>query len=161
MKITTRLHHGDCQSVSRVLARIGDKWSVLVIMMLSERPLRFNELRRIIDGISQRMLTLTLRGLERDGIVMRHLTPIIPPRVDYQLTDLGRSLCEPVIALGAWARQHGAEIERAQMLFDRAQGAKPPLVAKPLTIAKPSPAAKPSPVASTRRSQPLRIPDSG
>lgn len=110
---------GDCQKVSRVLARIGDKWSVLVIMMLSERPLRFSELRRTIAGISQRMLTLTLRGLERDGLVQRHLTPIIPPRVDYRLTELGRSLREPVMALGAWAKEHGQEIERAQMLFDR------------------------------------------
>ncbi len=114
---------GDCQNVARVLARIGDKWSVLVIMMLAERPLRFNELRRVIGGISQRMLTLTLRGLERDGLVTRHLTPIIPPRVDYQLTELGRSLCEPVSALGAWAQRHGAAIERAQMLFDRKSAA--------------------------------------
>jgi DNA-binding HxlR family transcriptional regulator len=114
------IHSGGCQGVARVLSRIGDKWSVLVIMMLSEKPLRFNELRRRIEGISQRMLTLTLRGLERDGLVTRQLTPIIPPRVDYQLTDLGRSLCEPVIALGAWARQHGMEIERAQVRFDRA-----------------------------------------
>lgn len=65
------------------------------------------------------MLTLTLRGLERDGLVQRHLTPIIPPRVDYRLTELGRSLREPVMALGAWAKEHGQEIERAQMLFDR------------------------------------------
>jgi DNA-binding HxlR family transcriptional regulator len=113
------IHSGGCQGVARVLARIGDKWSVLVIMMLAEKPLRFNEMRRLIAGISQRMLTLTLRGLERDGLVTRHLTPIIPPRVDYQLTELGRSLCEPVVALGAWARQHGAEIERAQSLFDQ------------------------------------------
>jgi len=116
-------HSGDCQGVARVLARIGDKWSVLVIMMLSEKPLRFNEMRRLIPGISQRMLTLTLRALERDGLVTRHLTPIIPPRVDYQLTDLGRSLCEPVVALGDWARQHGAEMERAQNLFDRCKAA--------------------------------------
>jgi DNA-binding HxlR family transcriptional regulator len=115
------IHSADCQGVARVLARIGDKWSVLVIMMLSEKPLRFNEMRRLIGGISQRMLTLTLRGLERDGLVTRHLTPIIPPRVDYQLTGLGRSLCEPVLALGAWARQHGQEIELAQTLFDRAK----------------------------------------
>ena len=110
---------GDCQNVARVLSRIGDKWSVLVIMMLAERPLRFNELRRVIGGVSQRMLTVTLRGLERDGLVTRHLTPIIPPRVDYQLTELGRSLCEPVIALGAWAQRHGAAIESAQRRFDR------------------------------------------
>jgi DNA-binding HxlR family transcriptional regulator len=109
-----------------VLSRIGDKWSVLVIMMLAERPLRFNELRRTIGGISQRMLTLTLRGLERDGLVTRQLTPIIPPRVDYQLTALGRSLREPVVALGAWAKQHGEEIARAQLLFDRGNSETPP-----------------------------------
>jgi DNA-binding HxlR family transcriptional regulator len=113
-----KFESSDCQSMARVLSRIGDKWSVLVIMVLAEKPLRFNELRRIIESISQRMLTLTLRGLERDGLVTRHLTPVIPPRVDYQLTDLGRSLCVPVIALGAWVRQHGAEIERAQLHFD-------------------------------------------
>jgi len=118
-------HTGDCQSVARVLSRIGDKWSVLVIMMLAERPLRFNELRRTIGGISQRMLTLTLRGLERDGLVTRQLTPIIPPRVDYQLTALGRSLREPVVALGAWAKQHGEEIARAQLLFDRGNSETP------------------------------------
>ena len=104
--------------MARVLNRIGDKWSVLVIMLLSERPLRFNEMRRIIDGISQRMLTLTLRGLERDGLVTRKLTPIIPPRVDYQLTELGRSLCEPVLALGGWAKDNGNAIEAAQHRFD-------------------------------------------
>jgi DNA-binding HxlR family transcriptional regulator len=120
----TGIHSGDCQNVARVLARIGDKWSVLVIMMLAEKPQRFNELRRIIAGISQRMLTLTLRGLERDGLVTRHLTPVIPPRVDYQLTALGRSLCEPVIALGEWAQRHGPEIDRARQLFDRGLAAK-------------------------------------
>jgi DNA-binding HxlR family transcriptional regulator len=123
VKTTGQFHSGDCRNVARVLARIGDKWSVLVIMMLAEKPLRFNELRRLIETISQRMLTLTLRGLERDGLVIRQLTPIIPPRVDYRLTGLGRSLCEPVIALGAWAKQHRAEIERAQAVFDRKQGA--------------------------------------
>ena len=122
---TLALHSGDCQGVARVLSRIGDKWSVLVIMMLAEKPLRFNELRRTVGGISQRMLTLTLRGLERDGLVTRQLTPIIPPRVDYQLTLLGRSLCEPVIALGAWAKQHAGEIARAQSRFDRGNLEKP------------------------------------
>jgi DNA-binding HxlR family transcriptional regulator len=128
-------HSGDCQNVARVLSRIGDKWSVLVIMMLADKPLRFNELRRVIATISQRMLTLTLRGLERDGLVMRHLTPIIPPRVDYQLTALGRSLCEPVVALGAWAQKHGAEIERAQILFDRKKAAQSPAVTPERTAA--------------------------
>jgi DNA-binding HxlR family transcriptional regulator len=135
-------HSGDCQNVSRVLARIGDKWSVLVIMMLSEQPLRFNELRRGISGISQRMLTLTLRGLERDGLVSRHLTPVIPPRVDYQLTALGRSLREPVIALGAWAKLHAKEIERAQLSFDRETAAKS--VSSHSTSASAPPARRPS-----------------
>jgi DNA-binding HxlR family transcriptional regulator len=105
--------------MARVLARIGDKWSVLVIILLGEQPLRFNEMRRIIDGISQRMLTLTLRGLERDGLVTRHLTPTIPPTVDYRLTDLGRSLCKPVLALGSWAKEHAGEIEQARTRFDK------------------------------------------
>jgi DNA-binding HxlR family transcriptional regulator len=118
---SNKLHSGDCQSITRVLARIGDKWSVLVIMLLAEKPLRFNEMRRTIDGISQRMLTRTLRGLERDGLLMRHLTPIIPPRVDYRLTALGRSLRVPVIALGRWATQHGKNIEQAQQRFDLAK----------------------------------------
>src|ERR1700756_5737291 len=90
-------HEGsDCRAVASVLARVGDKWSVFVIMMLDEGPKRFNELKRMIGGISQRMLTLTLRGLERDGLVTRTVFPTIPPRVDYELTTLGRSLWEPV-----------------------------------------------------------------
>jgi DNA-binding HxlR family transcriptional regulator len=111
----------DCRRVSRVLARVGDKWSVLIIMSLGERSMRFNELRRAIEGISQRMLTLTLRGLERDGLVSRHVTPSIPPRVDYHLTELGRSLSAPVRALGGWAQVHSEEIEAAQEKFERAR----------------------------------------
>jgi DNA-binding HxlR family transcriptional regulator len=80
-------------------------------------------LRRLIGDVSQRMLTLSLRGLERDGLVTRHLTPVIPPRVDYRIIELGRSVSTPVVALGAWARRHGAEIERAQVLFDRKKAA--------------------------------------
>jgi DNA-binding HxlR family transcriptional regulator len=82
----------DCRGAASILARVGDKWSVLVIMMLSDGPRRFNEIKRMIGGISQRMLTLTLRGLERDGLVTRTVFPTIPPRVDYELTDLGRGL---------------------------------------------------------------------
>jgi DNA-binding HxlR family transcriptional regulator len=108
----------DCQGVASVLARVGDKWSVLVIMMLGQGPRRFNELKRMIGGISQRMLTLTLRGLERDGLVTRTVFPTIPPRVDYELTALGRGLWEPVEALGLWARDHQAEIETARGRFD-------------------------------------------
>src|SRR5215467_2633907 len=93
----------DCRAVSEVLERVGDKWSVLVVVMLGDGPKRFNELRRAIATISQRMLTLTLRGLERDGLVSRTVFPTIPPRVDYELTELGGSLLEPVAALGNWA----------------------------------------------------------
>lgn len=109
----------DCRSVAPVLARVGDKWSVLIVRLLGNGPRRFNELKREIDGISQRMLTLTLRGLERDGLVSRTVTPSIPPRVDYELTDLGRSLWDPVEALGRWAFTHRGDIRKAQEIFDR------------------------------------------
>jgi DNA-binding HxlR family transcriptional regulator len=109
---------GDCRGVASVLARVGDKWSVFVIMMLGDGPRRFSEIKRMIDGISQRMLTLTLRGLERDGLVTRTVFPTIPPRVDYELTDLGRGLSEPVVALGKWAMDHRTEIEDARTRFD-------------------------------------------
>ena len=108
-----------CQRVAPVLARIGDKWSVLIVMILSEGPRRFNELKRLVDGISQRMLTLTLRGLERDGLVTRTVFPTIPPRVDYALTDLGRSLCVPVSALGRWAHENGEAMASSREAFDR------------------------------------------
>ena len=112
---------GSCRAVASVLARVGDKWSVPVIMMLIDGPVRFNELKRKIGGISQRMLTLTLRGLERDGLVTRTIFPTIPPRVDYELTGLGRSLLEPVDALGTWARQNRQKIQQARIQFDAAQ----------------------------------------
>ncbi|WGS23619.1 MULTISPECIES: helix-turn-helix domain-containing protein [unclassified Bradyrhizobium] len=114
--------HSDCRAVASVLARIGDKWSVFVIMMLIDGPRRFNELKRMINGISQRMLTLTLRGLERDGLVTRTIFPTIPPRVDYELTDLGRGLAEPIKALGEWAFAHLPEIEGARTQFDARNG---------------------------------------
>jgi DNA-binding HxlR family transcriptional regulator len=108
----------DCRAVGSVLARVGDKWSVFVVMMLINGPMRFNELKRMIGGISQRMLTLTLRGLERDGLVTRTVFPTIPPRVDYELTDLGRGLAEPVKALGQWAFEHQPQIQGARNKFD-------------------------------------------
>ncbi len=89
----------DCRAISQVLARVGDKWTVLVVSNLGDGPKRFNELRKALGSISQRMLTLTLRGLERDGLVTRTAYPTIPPRVDYELTKLGRSLLEPVNGL--------------------------------------------------------------
>jgi DNA-binding HxlR family transcriptional regulator len=110
---------GDCRRVASILARVGDKWSVFVIMMLGDGPKRFNEIKRMVGGISQRMLTLTLRGLERDGLVTRTVFPTIPPRVDYELTELGRGLRQPVEALGRWAIEHRTEIEDARAQFDR------------------------------------------
>lgn len=109
---------GHCATASAVLSRIGDKWSVLIVMLLGEGPRRFNELKRLIGGISQRMLTLTLRGLERDGLVTRTQFPTIPPRVDYELTPLGHSLRDPVRALGAWAFQNSHTIAAAREAFD-------------------------------------------
>jgi DNA-binding HxlR family transcriptional regulator len=108
----------DCRAVSEVLARVGDKWSVLVVTRLGGGPLRFNELRRSIGGISQRMLTLTLRGLERDGLITRTVFPTVPPRVEYALTALGRDLLQPVSALGDWALRNQAKIARARDQFD-------------------------------------------
>lgn len=110
----------NCSRVSEVLQRVGDKWSVLVIMMLGEEPLRFNELKRRIGGVSQRMLTLTLKTLERDGLVLRTVHPTVPPRVEYRLTELGRSLSQPIEALGQWAQRNIANIDRARQAFDEA-----------------------------------------
>lgn len=110
----------DCRKVSQVLARIGDKWTVLIIRALGDGPRRFNELKRLVGGISQRMLTLTLKGLERDGMVTRVVTPSIPPRVDYELTDLGHSLLVPVGALGEWALANAPRIAAARARFDHA-----------------------------------------
>jgi len=110
----------DCRRVSQLLARLGDKWTVLIVQSLGAGPRRFNELKRLIGGISQRMLTLTLKTLERDGLVTRTVTPSIPPRVDYELTDLGHSLREPIAALGDWALTNMTRIDAARERFDRA-----------------------------------------
>lgn len=109
----------DCRAVGSVLALVGDKWSVLIIVTLGRGPLRFNEIKRMIGGISQRMLTLTLRGLERDGLVTRTQFPTIPPRVDYELTELGRSLWQVVEPLGVWAHSHIDVMKTARETFDR------------------------------------------
>ena len=108
----------DCRAVSEVLARVGDKWTVLVVWTLGNGSKRFNELRKALGSISQRMLTLTLRALERDGLVTRTVFPTIPPRVDYELTELGRSLLDPVSELGSWARKNRPAIENARHRFD-------------------------------------------
>jgi DNA-binding HxlR family transcriptional regulator len=110
----------DCRAVSEVLARVGDKWTILVVSELGNGPKRFNEIRRALGSISQRMLTLTLRGLERDGLVTRTVFPTIPPKVEYELTRLGRSLLEPVSGIGLWARQNRSAIQDARKRFDAA-----------------------------------------
>jgi DNA-binding HxlR family transcriptional regulator len=107
-----------CRTISTLLSRIGDKWTVLVVGTLGEGSKRFNELRREIPSVSQRMLTLTLRNLERDGLVNRTVTPSIPPRVDYELTGLGHSLLEPIMALSQWAIGNIEAIHAAQARFD-------------------------------------------
>jgi DNA-binding HxlR family transcriptional regulator len=108
----------DCRAVSAVLSRVGDKWTVLVVSTLGGGPKRFNELRKALGSISQRMLTLTLRGLERDGLVTRTVYPTIPPRVDYELTKLGRSLLDPVTELELWARRNRVAMDAARSRFD-------------------------------------------
>ncbi|WP_216094862.1 winged helix-turn-helix transcriptional regulator [Sphingobium phenoxybenzoativorans] len=119
MTNSSTVHHtSECVRVSEVLARVGDKWSIQVIATLGEGPRRFSELKRGIDGVSQRMLTLTLRGLERDGLITRKVTPSIPPRVDYALTDVGKSLLEPVKALGDWAIANRTTVDAARSIYD-------------------------------------------
>ena len=110
-----------CRTISTLLSRIGDKWTVLVVQTLAGGPRRFNELRREIPSVSQRMLTLTLRNLERDGLVSRTVTPIIPPRVDYELTKLGHSLQKPICGLASWATDNSDAIHQAQAKFDAAR----------------------------------------
>lgn len=107
-----------CQTIAGLLQRIGDKWSVLVVQTLADGSMRFNEIRRAIPSVSQRMLTLTLRNLERDGLVDRTVTPTIPPRVDYELTELGRSLQKPICGLVQWSMDHVGEIHAAQRRYD-------------------------------------------
>src|SRR5205807_2820584 len=118
-----------CRAVSDVLARVGDKWSVLVVTKLGGGPLRFNELRRMIEGISQRMLTLTLKGLERDGLITRTVYPTIPPRVDYQLTKLGRGLLVPITGLANWAGENRQKIQDAREKYDARYSKDRPLAA--------------------------------
>jgi DNA-binding HxlR family transcriptional regulator len=119
--------HAECRMVSEMLARIGDKWTVLVVELLcaGRGPVRFNEIRRSIHGISQRMLTLTLRGLERDGLVTRTIHPTIPPRVDYELTPLGQSLRVPLVAVAGWVRANRNSIDEARKVFDATSMASP------------------------------------
>ena len=108
-----------CLAAREVLNRVGDKWSVQIVGLLGEGPLRFSELRRSIEGISQRMLTLTLRGLERDGLISRTVFAEIPPRVEYELTKLGNTLLVPISGLAEWAADHRTSIQEAREVFDR------------------------------------------
>lgn len=120
-----------CSKISAVLSRIGDRWSTLILYRLSNNTVRFNTLKREL-GISQRMLSLTLRDLERDGLIARHAYPTVPPRVEYDLTPLGQSLRAPIAALGEWALANLAAIDAARARFDAAQapGDPKPLVAE-------------------------------
>lgn len=111
--------HSACTQLGRILNNIGDKWTIMVIGALSGGPVRFNELRRTIGGVSQRMLTLTLRTLERDGLLTRTVYPTVPPRVEYELTRLGRTLIEPLRALSEWAVTYQAELAWAQAKYDQ------------------------------------------
>jgi DNA-binding HxlR family transcriptional regulator len=108
----------DCRRVIPVLARVGDKWTVLVIAVLRNGPCRFNELKRSIDGISQQMLTRTLKMLERDGMVIRTAFATRPPQVQYELSELGKSLSVPVLALGKWAYDNLTAIDDARNNYD-------------------------------------------
>lgn len=117
--LPARSHDIDgCAPARDVISRVGEKWSMLVIILLGDGPLRFNELQRAIAGVSQRMLSLTLKHLERDGLVSRTVAPSATPRVDYQLTTLGRSLSVPVRHLGQWAIENHLQIEQARSCFD-------------------------------------------
>lgn len=114
----TKGFDSDCPATREILTLVGDKWSVLVVVALSEGPVRFNELKRSLEGISQRVLTHTLRSLERDGLVSRRVFPTKPPSVEYQLTALGRTLLEPVSALAIWAQSKRKAIQRARAAFE-------------------------------------------
>jgi DNA-binding HxlR family transcriptional regulator len=115
----------ECVAVREVLNRVGDKWSILVVDLLAEAPMRFSELRRSIEGISQRMLTLSLRALERDGVVTRTVFPTVPPSVEYSLTPLGRTLLLSVCGLATWARNNREKIQTARERFDARAKPKP------------------------------------
>lgn len=115
------VNQDECQRISGVLSRIGDKWTVQIIMTLQERPHRFNDIKRAVEGISQQMLTRTLKNLTRDGMISRTEHPTVPPQVEYALTDLGRSLSKPVVALGLWARANLSQIAEKRARYDEAQ----------------------------------------
>ena len=120
MKLGNIHETNNCRAVADVLSRIGDKWTVYIVSLLSNGPMRFSEIRRAVSAISQRMLSLTLRGLERDGLVTRTVTPSIPPRVDYELTAIGHTLIGPLKTVGAWAMDNRDYVEGSRAKFDLA-----------------------------------------
>jgi DNA-binding HxlR family transcriptional regulator len=109
----------ECRALADILARIGDKWTVMVVGVLSQGPLRYSQIFKLVEGVSQRMLTLTLKSLERDGLVTRTVYPTNPPRVDYELTERGKTLIVPLHALGMWARANRTAIEDTRRDFDQ------------------------------------------
>ncbi len=119
-----RYRGSDCQFIGEILSRIGKKWSVLALMNLRSKPHRFNELKRVVDGISQQMLTRTLKTLERDGLISRTVRPTVPPQVEYALTPLGRSLSEPVFQLDQWAWKNADAIREQRRHYDGRVGVK-------------------------------------
>ncbi|BCM92134.1 putative HTH-type transcriptional regulator YybR [Abditibacteriota bacterium] len=124
-KRITDMSQEECVTIREMLDRVGDRWSIYIVAQLRDGPLRFNALKRSIEGISQRMLTLTLRSLERDGLVNRTVYPTNPPQVEYALTDLGWTLLEPVSALISWAEEHQTQVQRARNQFDIAPASTP------------------------------------
>ncbi|MFT2016774.1 winged helix-turn-helix transcriptional regulator [Streptomyces sp. 796.1] len=116
----------ECRQVLQIISLVGNKWSILVIGHLRDRTLRFSELHRAVDGISQRMLTLTLRQLERDGLLTRTVHPTVPPHVEYALTTLGTTLLDSVATLGRWATTHRQEIDDNRLHYDTAHSARTP-----------------------------------
>ena len=119
-EVQAMLHTHPCEETAATLSLVGDKWSMMIVMYLATGPCRFNDLKRRIGGITQRMLTLTLRKLERQGLVSRTTHPTIPPKVEYALTPLGNSLCEPVQFLGLWVLENQAALQRAKDQYDAA-----------------------------------------
>ncbi|MFE2428388.1 winged helix-turn-helix transcriptional regulator [Streptomyces sp. NPDC059373] len=115
------IHEVACP-IRDILDRVGNKWSVQIILAVIQRPIRFTELERGIPGISRRMLTLTLRHLERDGMLIRTVYPTVPPKVEYTATDIARELYEPLEAMAAWARRHRPTIDSARAAYDGREG---------------------------------------
>ena len=120
MDVRARSHgYEECRASADILARIGDKWTVMVVGVLSQGSMRYSQIFKLMHGVSQRMLTLTLKSLERDGLVTRTVYPTIPPRVDYALTELGQTLIAPLYALGMWAQENRTAIEATRRDFDQ------------------------------------------